>query len=100
MPIDLIIQLISGALSGNAVGATAKNLNMGWIWNSITGLLGGGIASQLLGPILGPMLGMAGTAAKSGMDPMAILQSVLSGGVGGGALMAVAGLIKGMMAKA
>ena len=45
------------------------------------------------------MLGMAGAAAKSGLDPMAILSSVLQGGVGGGALMAVVGVLKGMMAN-
>ncbi len=99
MPIDLIIQLISGALGGNAAGAAAKKLDMGWLWNSIAGIVGGGLGGQLLGGILGPMLGMAGTAAKSGLDPMAILQSVLSGGVGGGALMVVASVLKGMMSK-
>ncbi len=95
MPIDLIIQLLSGAAGGNLAGTVLKNLNMGWLWNSILGVVGGGLTGQ----ILGPMLGMAGTAAKSGMDPMAILSSVLQGGVGGGALMAVAGVIKGMMAN-
>ena len=95
MPIDLIIQLLSGAAGGNLAGTVLKNLNMGWLWNSILGVVGGGLTGQ----ILGPMLGMAGTAAKSGMDPMAILSSVLQGGVGGGALMAVAGIIKGMMAN-
>jgi uncharacterized membrane protein YeaQ/YmgE (transglycosylase-associated protein family) len=95
MPIDLIIQLLSGAAGGNLAGTVLKNLNMGWLWNSILGIVGGGLTGQ----ILGPMLGMAGAAAKSGMDPMAILGSVLQGGVGGGVLMAVVGVLKGMMAN-
>lgn len=94
MPIDLIIQLLSGAAGGNAAGALLKNLNMGWLWNSVLGIVGGGLTGQ----VLGPLLGMAGTAAKSGMDPMAILSSVLQGGVGGGAMMAIGGILKGMMA--
>ncbi len=94
MPIDLIIQLLSGAAGGNLAGAALKNINMGWLWNSILGVIGGGVAGQ----VLGPLLGMAGTAATSGLDPMAILSSVLQGGAGGGVLMALAGVLKGMVA--
>ena len=96
MPIDLIIQLLSGAVGGNLVGAIAKNLNLGWLWNSVAGVAGGGIGGQILGSVLGAGMG----AAKSGLDPMSILSSVISGGAGGGVLMAVAGIVKGMMAKA
>ena len=95
MPIDLIIQLLSGAVGGNVVGAVAKNLNLGWLWNSVAGLAGGGLGGQILGSVLGAGMG----AAKSGLDPMAILQSVISGGAGGGVLMAVAGIVKNMMAN-
>ena len=95
MPIDLIIQLLSGAVGGNVVGAVAKNLNLGWLWNSVAGIAGGGIGGQLLGPLLGATIG----AAKGGLDPMAILSSVISGGAGGGVLMAVAAVVKQMMAS-
>ncbi len=98
MPIDLIIQLVSGAVGGNLAGAALKNINMGWLMNSVLGIIGGGATGQLLGPIINPMLGMAGTAATSGMDPIAILNSVLQGGVGGGVLMALAGVLKGLVA--
>ena len=94
MPIDLIIQLLSGAVGGNLTGALAKNLNLGWLWNSVAGMAGGGIGGQILAAVLGS--GMA--AAKGGLDPMAILQSVISGGAGGGVLMAVVGVVKQMMA--
>jgi len=39
----LIIQLIAGALGGNAVGNVAKDVNLGTLGNSIAGALGGGI---------------------------------------------------------
>lgn len=95
MGLDLIIQLLSGAAGGNIAGAVLKNMNMGWVWNSILGIVGGGITGQ----VLGPMLGMAGKAATSGIDPMTILSGILQGGVGGGAAMAIGGVLKGMMSK-
>lgn len=95
MPIDLIIQLLSGAAGGNLAGTVLKNINMGPVWNSILGILGGGLAGQ----VLGPALGMAGKAASAGLDPVAIISSILQGGVGGGALMAIAGVLRSMMAK-
>ena len=94
MPIDLIIQLLSGAVGGNLVGAVMKNLNLGWLWNSVAGIAGGGLGGQILGAVLGG--GMA--AAKGGaLDPMSILTNVLGGGVGGGVLLAVVGVVKQMM---
>lgn len=91
MSLALIIQLLSGAAGGNLAGAVLKNLNMGWLWNSISGILGGGLA----GSVLGPMIGLGGAPA-GGMDLTAILGQVLQGGVGGGALMAIVGVLKGM----
>ena len=93
MPIDLIIQLLSGAAGGNLAGAVLKNLDMGRLWNSIMGIVGGGLVGQLLGPMLG-----MGSAVGSG-DLMSIIGSILQGGVGGGGLMAIAGVLKGMMNK-
>ena len=39
--INLIIQLIAGAIGGNAVGAAAKNVNLGTAGNTIAGAVGG-----------------------------------------------------------
>ncbi len=39
----LIIQLIAGAIGGNAAGAALKNLSLGTAGNSIVGILGGGL---------------------------------------------------------
>ena len=48
---ELIISLIAGALGGNAVGAVAKNLNLGVLLNSVAGIVGGGLGSQIIGNI-------------------------------------------------
>ena len=39
--INLIIQLVAGAVGGNAVGAGLKDLNLGPLGNTIAGALGG-----------------------------------------------------------
>ena len=83
----LIIQLISGALGGNAAGALMKKLSLGTVLNSILGIVGGGLGGQLLN-----LLGV-GTAG-GGMDLGGIITSIAGGGVGGGILLAIVGLIK------
>ncbi|MCU0276316.1 MAG: hypothetical protein MUF02_05600 [Acidobacteria bacterium] len=93
--VQIIIQLISGAVGGNGAGALMKKLSLGTIGNSIVGILGGGLGGQLLG-----LLGMApAAAAGGGLDLNNIIASVLSGGVGGGALMAIIGAVKKALGK-
>ncbi|WP_435257720.1 hypothetical protein ACSBLW_16665 [Thioclava sp. FR2] len=95
---ELIIQLIAGAIGGNAAGAVLKNQSMGPLLNSVVGILGGGLGGQILG-----MLGGAGAAdaaaAAGGLDIASIVSALASGGVGGGALMAIIGAIKPMLTK-
>jgi uncharacterized membrane protein YeaQ/YmgE (transglycosylase-associated protein family) len=69
--VGLIIQLISGAVGGNAAGALLKKFSLGTAGNSIVGILGGGVGGQILAAL----------------------------GVGGGVLMAIIGLIRGQMKK-
>ncbi|MGI9407223.1 MAG: hypothetical protein ACR2O4_12710, partial [Hyphomicrobiaceae bacterium] len=88
---ELIIQLIAGALGGNAAGAAMKDKSLGPIGNSLSGIVGGGLVGQLLGP----MLGMGG----GGMDIGSIISSLISGGAGGGVMMIIVGLIKNMMSN-
>ncbi|MBR9922354.1 MAG: hypothetical protein GYB31_16070 [Bacteroidetes bacterium] len=90
--LPLIIQLVSGAVGGNLAGGLMKNLSMGTLWNSVLGIIGGGLGGQVLG-----MLGMA--TGDGGMDVASILGSIASGGVGGGVFLAIAGVIKGAMGK-
>ncbi len=90
--LPLIISLLSGAGGGNLAGKLMPKLSLGTLGNSLAGILGGGLGSQLLG--------MAGIAAGGGgMDIASILGSVAGGGVGGGVLMAIVGMIQKAMAK-
>jgi hypothetical protein len=92
----LIISLLSGAAGGNAAGSLFKNLSLGLIGNSVAGILGGGIGGKVVAMLLPALAAKAGGGS---LDIMSILSSVLSGGVGGGGLMALVGLIRSMLAK-
>ncbi len=89
--LPMIINLVSGAVGGNAAGGLLKKFSLGPLWNSVVGILGGGIGGQVLG-----MLGMGG---GGGMDLTGILSSVAAGGAGGGVLLGVVGMIKKAMGK-
>jgi len=91
----LIIQLIAGALGGNAVGNVAKDVNLGPLGNSIAGALGGGIGGQVLNAILG----IGGAAAASGLDIGSIVSAFLTGGVSGGLTALVVGFLKAKIAS-
>jgi uncharacterized membrane protein YeaQ/YmgE (transglycosylase-associated protein family) len=43
--INLIIQIIAGAVGGNAVGAASKDIDLGTVGNTIAGVVGGVVAS-------------------------------------------------------
>jgi len=90
---ELIISLLGGAIGGNLAGGLLKNLSLGTLWNSVVGILGGGLGVKLLG-----MLGVMATSG-GGMDIGSIISNVLSSGVGGGVLLAIVGLVKNMMKK-
>lgn len=89
---EWIISLLSGALGGNVAGNLLKKYSLGTLGNSIVGILGGGLGSYLLS-FLGLDLGGAE------MNLTNILGNLVEGGVGGGALMAIIGVIKNAMSK-
>jgi uncharacterized membrane protein YeaQ/YmgE (transglycosylase-associated protein family) len=90
--LPLIIQLASGAVGGNLAGSLMKNSSMGTLWNSIIGILGGGLG--------GTILGMLGISTGGGsMDLGGIIGSIAGGGVGGGIGLAIIGMIKKAMSK-
>ena len=92
----LIIQLISGAIGGNLAGSLMKKSSLGTLWNSVAGIIGGGLGGQVLG-MISPSLGAA--ASSGNLDIASILGSVAAGGVGGGILIAIIGFIKKLMGK-
>ncbi len=88
-----IIQLIAGAIGGNAAGMVLKNYSLGTLWNSVVGIVGGGLGGQVLG-MFGLTMGGGG-----GLDIGTIVGQILSGGVGGGILLVVVGVVKKMLNK-
>jgi hypothetical protein len=90
--LELIIQLIAGAVGGNLAGGLLKNQSLGTLGNSIAGVVGGGIGGQILSALTGGAVDPAAAAAASGgLDIGAIISSVAGGGVGGGLLMVIVG---------
>ena len=88
---ELLISLLGGAVGGNLAGGLLKKMSLGTLWNSVIGILGGGLGAQLLNAL--------GVAASTGgaMDVANIVSNILSSGVGGGVLLAIVGFIrKGM----
>jgi len=92
--LPILIQLVSGAAGGNIAGALFKNLSLGTLWNSVAGVAGGGLGGLVLNSVL-----HTGPAATGALDLPSILTSVAASGVGGGGLMAIISLVRGMMAK-
>lgn len=95
---DILLNLLGGAVGGNVAGALFKNISLGTALNSVLGILGGGIGGQILSA-LGVLGGGDQAAGATGMDIGGIVTNILSSGVGGGILMALVGFIKGQMKK-
>ena len=88
MLVNLLIQVIAGAVGGNVVGAAGKDINLGMLGNTISGAIGGGVGGQVLTALV-PMLAGAGT----NFDVGALIGQAAGGGAAGAILTAVAGLI-------
>ena len=58
--INLIIQLVAGALGGNALGGIAKNMSIGTGGNTIAGALGGLAGGSLLTSLISCIVGRCG----------------------------------------
>jgi uncharacterized membrane protein YeaQ/YmgE (transglycosylase-associated protein family) len=88
--INLIVQLIAGAVGGNAAGKINSSFDLGTLVNSIVGALGGVGGGYLIG-MLAPALTMAEGA---GVDVAAIATQAVGGGVAGLVVTAIIGAIK------
>lgn len=95
--LPLIIQLISGAVGGNLAGSLMKKMSLGTLWNSVVGILGGGLGGTALG-LLG-LTSAESAASVSNLDLGSIIGSVAGGGIGGGILLMIIAIIKNAMNK-
>lgn len=88
----LLIQLISGAVGGNLAGKAVPKFDLGMLWNSVAGVIGGGLGAQIIGAIVPGLL-------SGGLSVNGIISSIASGGVGGAVLLMLVGVVRGMMNK-
>lgn len=88
----LIIQLISGAVGGNLAGKAMPKFDLGILWNSVAGVVGGGLGAQIIGAIVPGLL-------SGGLNVSGIVSSIAAGGVSGAVLLALVGVVRGMMNK-
>ncbi len=92
---QILINLVAGALGGNAAGKASPSFDLGTLGNTLAGLAGGGILGQLITLLL-----PAVTAAASSGDLSIgnIVTQLVAGGAGGAALTALIGLVKNKVA--
>lgn len=95
--LELIISLVAGAIGGNGAGAIMKTYSLGTAGNSIVGIIGGGIGGTLLGMMRAAP--DAAVAAAGSTDMGAVIGQLVAGAIGGGVLLALVGVIKGLMAR-
>ena len=79
---EWVVSLLLGAGGGNLAGYLLKGKSLGTLWNSVVGILGGGIGAFVLG-----LLGV-------GADSAEWLWTVVSSIIGGGALLWIVSLFK------
>jgi hypothetical protein len=93
MMLNLIIQVIAGAIGGNVAGTASKEMSLGPLGNTIVGAIGGGVGAQILGLII-PML--ANTTATP--DLGTIFSQAVGGGAAGAAITTIIGAIRNQTA--
>ena len=76
--INLIIQLVAGAIGGYGAGAALKNLNLGTLGNTIAGAIGGVAGGKVFTAMIPVLAGVAGTT-----DFGALVGQAVGGGVSG-----------------
>jgi hypothetical protein len=88
---QILVNLVAGALGGNAAGKASPAFDLGTLGNTIAGAVGGGV----LGQIVALLIPAVTAAAQSGdLSIGGIITQVISGGAGGALLTAIIGAIK------
>jgi hypothetical protein len=88
---QILMNLVAGAIGGNAAGKASSTFDMGTLGNTISGLVGGGVLGQLI-PIVLPAISAA--AAGGNLSIGGILTNLIAGGAGGAVLTALIGAVK------
>lgn len=93
--VSIIIQLVAGAIGGNAAGKASQKFDLGGAGNSALGAVGGLVLGQIVERMTGGAVPAdAAAAATSGLDIGGIISNLVGGGVGGAVLTGIIGAIK------
>ncbi|WP_244491496.1 hypothetical protein [Bosea sp. Root381] len=85
------MNLVAGAIGGNAAGKASPTFDLGTLGNTLAGLVGGGVLGQLI-PLVLPAVS---AAAQSGnLTIGGVLTHLIGGGAGGAILTAIIGGLK------
>ena len=98
--LELIISLLAGALGGNGAAKMFKSIDMGTLWNSVAGVLGGGVGASIIAMLVGGAAPDSAMASDAALSLPGAINAVASGGVGGGVLLAIVSLVKKAMGGA
>jgi len=90
--LNLVIQIMAGAVGGNAVASLLRHFNLGPLGNSIAGMIGGALGGQILNEFLTGSAGVVSSSAA--LEFGSLLTQIVGGAVGGGLLTAIAALIR------
>jgi hypothetical protein len=93
--VQVLINLIAGALGGVGAGKASPNFDLGTIGNVVSGLVGGGVLGQIVTLALPSVVAAAATGHLS---VGGIVSQVIAGGAGGAILTAIVGAIKNKVA--
>ena len=89
--LQILINLVAGALGGVGAGKSSPTFDLGTIGNIISGLVGGGVLGQVVTLALPSVV----AAAQSGnLSVGGIVSQVIAGGAGGAILTAIIGAVK------
>jgi hypothetical protein len=98
--LPIIIQIITGIIGGQAVGAAIKTAAMGQLPKILGGAIGGVGGAAILGSLLGHGVDpTAAAAATGGLGSALNLQNIVGGAGGGAILTGILGAVMGAMKK-
>ena len=95
--LPIIVQVITGVIGGQAVGAALKTAAMGQLPKILGGAIGGVGGAAILGSLLGG--GVDAAAAAGGLGSAIDLKNIVGGAGGGAILTGIIGAVMGAMNK-
>ena len=88
---QILMNLIAGAIGGNAAGKASPSFDLGTLGNTISGLVGGGVLGQII-TLAVPAISAA--AQGGNLSVGGILTNLIGGGAGGAIMTAIIGALK------